>query len=76
MYPLIKIGPLSNRNMNLAVLTSLALLLLVIYVPFLQPIFSTTALGWTQWQYILPLIVIPSLTAETTKPILNRLFRG
>lgn len=75
-YPLIKIGPLSNRNMNIAVLTSLTLLLIVIYVPFLQPIFNTTALGWEQWQYILPLIFIPSLTAEMTKPILTRIFQA
>jgi Ca2+-transporting ATPase len=75
-YPLIKIGPFSNRLMNYAVLTSLALLLVVVYVPFLQPIFNTTALGWEQWQYILPLIFIPSLAAETSKPILTRFFPG
>ena len=71
-YPLIKIGPLSNRNMNLAVLSSSVLLLIVVYVPFLQPIFNTTPLGWAQWQYILPLIFIPALVAETTKPLLTR----
>ncbi len=71
-YPLIKIGPLSNRNMNLAVLSSSVLLLIVVYIPFLQPIFNTTALGWAQWQYILPLIFIPALVAETSKPILTR----
>jgi Ca2+-transporting ATPase len=75
-YPLIKIGPFSNRLMNYAVLTSLALLLVVIYIPFLQPIFNTTALTWAQWQYILPLIFIPSVAAESSKPILNRLFPG
>lgn len=75
-YPLIKIGPLSNRLMNYAALTSLALLLVVIYVPFLKPIFNTAALTWVQWQYILPLIFIPSLVAESSKPLLNRLFPG
>jgi Ca2+-transporting ATPase len=75
-YPLLKIGPFSNRLMNYAVLTSLALLLVVVYVPFLQPIFNTTALNWAQWQYILPLVFIPSLTAETSKPLLTRLFPG
>jgi Ca2+-transporting ATPase len=75
-YPLIKIGPFSNRLMNYAVLTSLALLLVVVYVPFLQPIFNTTALSWSQWQYILPMIFIPSVAAETSKPILNRFFPG
>jgi Ca2+-transporting ATPase len=75
-YPLLKIGPFSNRLMNYAVLTSLALLLVVVYVPFLQPIFNTTALTWAQWQYILPLIFIPALVAEISKPILTRFFPG
>ena len=75
-YPLMKIGPFSNRLMNYAVLTSLALLLVVVYVPFLQPIFNTTALGWAQWQYILPLIFIPAVAAEASKPILNRYIKG
>ena len=51
---------------------ALALLLLVVDVPFLQPIFNTTALGWAQWQYILPLIFIPALVADTSKPLLTR----
>ena len=75
-YPLIKIGPFSNRLMNYAVLTSLALLLVVVYIPFLQPIFNTTALVWEQWQYILPLIFIPAVAAEMSKPLLTRLFPG
>jgi Ca2+-transporting ATPase len=52
------------------------LLLIVVYVPFLQPIFNTTALGWEQWRYILPLIFIPSVAAEISKPILTRFFPG
>ncbi|MEJ2352902.1 MAG: cation-translocating P-type ATPase [Anaerolineales bacterium] len=72
-YPLLKIGVFSNRNMNLAFVSSLALLLLVVYVPFLQPIFNTTALGWAQWELVLPLLVIPSIAAELTKLILTTL---
>lgn len=75
-YPLVKIGPFSNRLMNYAVITSLALLLMVVYVPFLQPIFNTTPLDWDQWKYILPLIVLPSVVAESSKPLLSRLFPG
>jgi len=75
-YPLLKIGPFSNRLMNYAVLSSLALLLVVVYIPFLQPIFNTTALGWAQWQYILPLIFIPAVAAEMSKPLLTRFFPG
>jgi Ca2+-transporting ATPase len=68
-YPVIKIGVFSNRWMNYAVLSSLALLLAVIYVPFLNPIFNTTPLGWNQWQLMLPLLFVPSLAAEFTKYI-------
>jgi Ca2+-transporting ATPase len=66
-YPLIKIGIFSNRNMNLAVLSSFLLLIAVIYVPFLQPIFNTVALGWSQWELVIPLILIPAIAAEVTK---------
>ena len=70
-YPLLKIGIFSNRNMNLGVASSLILLLLVIYVPFLQPIFNTTSLGWQQWELVLPLLFVPSLAAELTKYFLS-----
>jgi Ca2+-transporting ATPase len=72
-YPLLKVGIFNNRYMNLAVLTSLILLLAVIYIPFLQPIFNTVPLGWSQWELVLPLLIIPSLAAEITKYILLRL---
>ncbi|MEJ5315093.1 MAG: cation-translocating P-type ATPase C-terminal domain-containing protein, partial [Anaerolinea sp.] len=66
-YPLLKVGVFSNRWMNLAVLFSLALILGVVYVPFLNGIFETAPLGWAQWVNILPLILIPSVVAEATK---------
>jgi Ca2+-transporting ATPase len=69
-YPLLKIGIFSNKWMNIAVLVSFVLLLAVIYVPFLNPIFQTTPLGWSEWGLILPLFVIPSIVAEITKWVL------
>jgi Ca2+-transporting ATPase len=66
-YPLIKVGIFSNRNMNLAVLSSTLLLLAVVYVPFLQPIFNTVALGWSQWELVIPFIFIPAIAAEVAK---------
>jgi P-type Ca2+ transporter type 2C len=66
-YPILKIGLFSNRNMNYAVLSSLLLLLAVIYTPFLNSVFNTTALGWSQWQLVLPLLFVPSIAAELTK---------
>jgi len=69
-YPILKIGVFNNRYMNLAVISSFTLIMLVVYIPFLQTIFETYPLNWSQWQFILPLLVIPSLAAEATKYIL------
>ncbi len=66
-YPLLKMGIFGNRNMNLAFVFSLALIFAVIYVPFLQSIFNTTSLGWTQWEVIVPLLLVPSIAAEVVK---------
>jgi Ca2+-transporting ATPase len=66
-YPVLKIGIFKNRNMNLAVVTSMALLMGVIYIPGLNNVFNTVPLGWQQWEIILPLLLIPSVVAEIVK---------
>jgi Ca2+-transporting ATPase len=58
--------------MNWAVLSSGLLLLAVIYIPFLQNVFETEPLGWQHWQYVLPLLLIPSVAAELTKLVIRR----
>ena len=71
-YPLLKIGLFSNRAMFYAVASSLILLLLVIYVPFLQPVFKTFPLGLAQWEIVGPLLVVPAVVAEISKWALSR----
>ncbi|HVM70307.1 MAG TPA: calcium-translocating P-type ATPase, PMCA-type [Anaerolineales bacterium] len=66
-YPLLKIGVFKNRNMNLAFLSSMALLLGVVYLPGLNTVFNTVPLGWQQWEIILPLLLVPSVVAELVK---------
>jgi len=66
-YPLLKIGIFSNKWMFYAVASSMVLLMLVIYMPFLQPIFDTEPLLWEQWRIILPLLFVPALVAESMK---------
>jgi Ca2+-transporting ATPase len=73
-YPLLRIGIFSNRVMLYAVVSSLLLLLAVIYTPFLQPIFNTVALGWAEWQVVLPLLFVPAIVAELTKWVMSRRF--
>ena len=68
-FPLTKIGIFTNKNMNIAVLVSVVLVLMVIYVPFLQKVFDTTALRWIDWAEILPLVLIPSIAAEVMKSV-------
>ena len=70
--PVLRIGLFSNKVMNWAILSSLVLLLGVVYVPFLQGIFDTAPLGWVQWRVILPLLLGPSVAAELTKVIFAR----
>jgi Ca2+-transporting ATPase len=65
--PLLRLGLFSNRYMQYAVGVSLVLLLAVVYVPGLQSIFNTTALGWREWRLMLPLIAVPALAAEGLK---------
>jgi Ca2+-transporting ATPase len=74
-YPLLKIGVFSNKTMNWAVLSSLALLLVVIYIPFLQPVFNTVPLGLEQWQFLFPLLFIPAVAAEVNKWLISRRFK-
>jgi len=71
-YPLLKLGIFSNKWMNYAVLASLVLVMAVVYLPFLNPIFQTTPLGWQQWELVLPLLLIPSIVAELVKWLTGR----
>jgi len=70
--PILKIGMFKNKVMNWAILSSLVLLLAVVYIPFLQGIFDTVPLSWTQWEVILPLLLVPSIAAELTKVIYRK----
>jgi len=69
--PILKVGLFTNKVMNWAILSSLVLLLGVVYIPFLQGIFDTSPLGLAQWQVILPLLLGPSVAAELTKVLLK-----
>jgi P-type Ca2+ transporter type 2C len=71
-YSVFQIGVFTNRYMQYAVLSSLAILLSIVYVPFLDPVFDTAFLGPAQWAEILPLILLPSIAAEITKWFLRR----
>ena len=70
LFPLLKIGIFSNKWMNFAILFSVALVLVVLYVPGLnEHIFRVYPLELVHWAEIIPLLLIPSIAAEVTKAI-------
>lgn len=67
-----KIGIFSNRYMQYAVGLSIALLLLVCAVPFLQPIFNTHFLTGREWSLVVGLALTPAIAEEITKFFLRK----
>jgi len=70
-HPLSRIGVFGNRWMQYAVGASLALLLAVIYVPFLRPLFGTIPLTLRDWAVMAPCFLVASIAAELTKTFLR-----
>ena len=66
-YSIFKIGIFSNKSMVLGTGFSFLLMLLVIYVPFMQPIFDTVSLGFVHWQTVLLYAFIPLVVGELYK---------
>jgi Ca2+-transporting ATPase len=71
-YSILSVGVFSNRWMNWAVLASLVLVLITVYVPFLRPFFGTTFLGLTDWVEMIPFILMAPVAAELVKIYLRR----
>jgi Ca2+-transporting ATPase len=71
-HSVFKIGLFSNKYMQYAVLSSLAILALIFYVPGLQPVFDTYPLTPGHWLDILPLALLAATVAEATKLALRR----
>ena len=69
---LFSIGIFSNKYMQYAVGLSMALLLIVTAVPFLQPIFNTHFLTGREWGVVLGLALMPAVAEEITKFFLRR----
>ncbi|NLY77105.1 MAG: calcium-transporting P-type ATPase, PMR1-type [Tissierellia bacterium] len=71
-HSIFHIGVFSNKAMTRSTLLSFILLLVVIYVPFLQPIFDTFTVGLADWLMILLFSFIPLVFGEVYKVIVNK----
>ncbi|MGB9521464.1 MAG: cation-translocating P-type ATPase, partial [Anaerolineales bacterium] len=66
------LGIFSNPAMQAAMGFSLAVLLLTVAVPFLQPIFNTHFMSLREWLVVISLALIPAISEEITKFFLRR----
>jgi Ca2+-transporting ATPase len=67
-----KLGVFSNRYMQYAVGLSIALVLLVVNVPFLQRFFDTHFLSLVEWLVVIGFALVPAVAEEITKFFLRR----
>ena len=68
-HSLFRIGPFTNKKLNLSALASVVLVLLVLFVPGLNSAFDLVILEW--WKYVvgLGLVLVPLLVMEVSKLI-------
>lgn len=66
-HSIFTIGLCSNRWMIWAVGASFLLVLMVVYVPFLQPVFDTVPLGLDDWLLMLPFFFASPIAMEVLK---------
>lgn len=67
IYSIFHLGFFSNKYILGGTVLSLLMVLVVLYIPFLQPIFGTRAFTGSQWLVALAFALIPSIVAEVTK---------
>lgn len=66
-HSLFEVGFFSNRYMGGAFLASLASMLLVLLVPFMQTVFGVAAMSGTAWLICIALSVVPFIVTEAYK---------
>ena len=69
-----KIGLFSNRHIITGIIFEVALISLLIYVPFLQDIFNTHALGLAEWLFLIAIPIPLVLLEEGRKWLVRKYF--
>ena len=66
-FTLFHIGVFSNKTLVYGTALSFVMMLVVVYVPFLQPYFDTVSLGIKELAVAIPLAFLPFIVAEVSK---------
>ncbi len=64
----------TNKWIVWGIIAQLSILAVIVYVPLLQGIFGTTALGYMDWLYLLGLALTVIVAEEVRKIIVRRFF--
>lgn len=75
-FSVFTIGLFSNRSMQWAVASSLFLVLITVYVPFVRTFFGTASLSISDWIVMVPFILMAPVAAEIVKVFLRKRHRG
>lgn len=73
IHSLFKVGVFTNKWLIYACLSSVALLMVVMYIPFLQGPFDVVPLGWKDWLLILPILLTGFVALELLKLIQRKM---
>ena len=68
----LKRGIFSNHYINLGFVVEIVILLLIVYVPFLNGVFGTAPLGIYEWLYLIPIPFILFGIEELRKKIVRK----
>jgi len=71
-YSTFKIGFFDNKLILWGIVFELAFASLIIYTPFLQKIFSTTAIGWQEWVILFGFMIVIFFLEELRKKMCNQ----
>jgi Ca2+-transporting ATPase len=74
-FSVFTLGFFSNRSMQWAVMSSLFLVLITVYVPFVRTFFGTAFLGISDWIVMIPFIFMAPAAAEIVKIFLRKRHR-
>jgi magnesium-transporting ATPase (P-type) len=70
-----KVGVFKNKWVIRGILFEVAVTLSIVYIPFLQDIFGTTAIGLYQWLYVLSFIPIMFFAEELRKYMARKMYQ-